>query len=511
MAKENGASTESFRLMLESMGEGILALDGRGMVSFMNGQARQLLLLDAEENVLGVAVEQLLESSPAGITVEPGQETTVRGGRAYVGRSFRDTYEGGLESCVLIRCSMGPDGNPRALEALVHPLLENGQVSGAVASLKNVTERFGLEQEHRRLIAVVEQTRDNVIITDTEGVIVYVNPSFEKTTGYSADEVVGQNPRFLKGGSLSEDYYKEMWKAIAQGETWLGHFSNRRKDGSSYEVEATNFALLNSGGKVLNFISIQRDVTRMLELEAQLRQAKQVESVGTLAGTIAHDFNNLLTPLISYAEITKLKLEKAGVNPASADAVLRTLERAKVLVSRIRGGPRQEAPTKSPIQPQPLFREVSYLLRASLPPNVEVVEDIENVSGMIMADSLQIHQVLMNLGVNAGHAMENGGRLLLGLDEVTEENRTMLDGRKASGRFVRFIVEDNGVGIEPDILPRIFNPFFTTRESDKGTGLGLHSVRVIVDEHQGFMALNTQPGKGTRFEVLIPVHSGEEG
>ena len=209
-------------------------------------------------------------------------------------------------------------GKLTPMRALYSPvLLDSGKILGGVGIFEDISSRKRLEEVQRRLATAVEQTAEAIVITDTTGEIQYVNPAFEKITGYTAEEAVGQNPKLLKSGEHDPMFYKDLWETITRGQVWTGRITNKRKDGSRYYEEATISPVRNSGGKIINFVAVKRDITQHLELSRQLVQAQKMEAVGTLAGGIAHDFNNLLQVVLGYSDL--LLAEKPLDDPEHAD------------------------------------------------------------------------------------------------------------------------------------------------------------------------------------------------
>jgi nitrogen-specific signal transduction histidine kinase/ActR/RegA family two-component response regulator len=250
----------------------------------------------------------------------------------------------------------------------------------------------------------------------------------------------------------------------------------------------------------------RRDEEEKRRLTAQLHQAQKLEAIGTLAGGIAHDFNNILGAIIGYAEM--LRDDSPAGSPAynDSDQVLKAGMRAKELVRQILAFSRQSSFEKVALQPGPIVEEAVKLLRASLPATIVIVEDIENDCGPVLADPTHLHQIVMNLGTNAFHAMEGGGGVLevrLGRVSQTEELRGDV-GRLAAGDYVRLSIADSGDGIAPEVRQRIFDPYFTTKEVGKGTGLGLATVQGIVAEYGGAVVCDSVLGQGTTFHVYLP-------
>ena len=224
-------------------------------------------------------------------------------------------------------------GDLTVRSGLVSTQGEFGQLGRAFDEMAEEIQRR--EEEFARLAMAVDQSAEAVVITDREGTILYVNPAFERITGYSREEAVGKNPRILRSGKHDESFYREMWETLLRGEVWEGHFINRKKDGSLYEEDATISPVRDSAGNIVSFVAVKRDVTRLLSLEKQVRMAQKMEAVGTLAGGIAHDFNNALTVIIGFGEMLKRRIANDPKSVSDLDQILGSAERASVLTRQL--------------------------------------------------------------------------------------------------------------------------------------------------------------------------------
>jgi nitrogen-specific signal transduction histidine kinase/CheY-like chemotaxis protein len=241
-------------------------------------------------------------------------------------------------------------------------------------------------------------------------------------------------------------------------------------------------------------------------LESRLMQAQKLEAIGTLAAGIAHDFNNILAAIVGYAELINWEVRRGSKAERNLQELLKASGRAKDLVQQILTFSRESRQERKPLEIKPVVKESLKLLRASLPSSIEIREEIENDIGKIEADPTQIHQVLMNLCTNAAHAMrKNGGLLKVSLSNVDMDASTAAQYPNIlPGPFIRLSVSDTGHGMSPEVLARIFDPYFTTKEVDEGTGLGLAVVHGIVESYRGAITVYSEPGSGTTFHVYFP-------
>lgn len=363
-----------------------------------------------------------------------------------------------------------------------------------------------MQDENVRLVMAVEQAAEIIVITDAEGNIQYVNPSFEQITGYKKNEAVGQNPRILKSGKQNTEFYKDFWDTITAGKVWRGQLINRKKDGSLYHEDASISPIRDTSGKITNYVAVKHDITTEIEMEKKLAQAHKMEAIGTLAGGIAHDFNNILSAIIGYSEMAIYDLEKNSLAAENIKQILTAGYRAKELVKQILSVSRINDDKKAPLRLSHIVKEAVKLLRASLPATIEIQLDLKTNEDRIMGDPVGVHQVLLNLCTNAAHAMEEqGGLLQIRLECIPlEEKEILLFPGLKPGNFIKLSIIDTGTGIPNNIIERIYDPYFTTKEHGKGTGLGLALVHSVVRSHSGSITVQSEPGKGTTFEVYFP-------
>jgi nitrogen-specific signal transduction histidine kinase/CheY-like chemotaxis protein len=254
------------------------------------------------------------------------------------------------------------------------------------------------------------------------------------------------------------------------------------------------------------FTCIVRDITERQHLEGQLRQLQKMEAVGTLVGGIAHDFNNILAAILGYTELALSKIARRSLSKRYLQEVLTAAKRAKNLVQQILAFSRRTEAERRPVRLVPLVREALSLLRASLPSTIEIRQYIDKEAGTVLADPTEVHQSLMNLGVNAEYAMRRTGGTLEVRLEAVEVDPAMAAAypHLRPGAYVRLTMRDSGHGIPPDIMERIFEPFFTTKGIGEGTGMGLAVVHGIVTSYGGAIMVKSAPGCGTTFTIYLP-------
>ncbi len=418
---------------------------------------------------------------------------------------------------VLVSGTIGEEATVEAVRAGIADFVNKDNLSRLVPAIERVlreaenrSRREQAELSLMRLDTAINTIDETIIITDTQGLIQYVNPAFERTTGYSRDEALGSSIHMLESGRHAQDFYRHMQQSVARGEVWKGIVVNKKKDGSLYDAEATLSCTRLADGAVANFITVQRDVTLELKLEQQYRQAQKMEAIGALAGGIAHDFNNILAAILGYTQIAMDTLNDRAATRRHLQSILKATDRAISLVKQILTFSRKTEHEKRPVMPGIVIKEALKLLRASLPSTIEIRQSIRSES-VIIADPTQIHQVMMNLCTNAGYAMQDRGGVLdvslvdVELDAESAQQRPGLN----AGRHTRLRVSDTGCGIPPGIIERIFDPFFTTKPHGEGTGLGLSVVHGIIQSCGGAISVHSEPGRGTAFEIYLPAIQSE--
>jgi PAS domain S-box-containing protein len=354
------------------------------------------------------------------------------------------------------------------------------------------------EDEARKLARALRQLVDPVFITDPSGVIEYVNPAFEKLTGYSASEATGARPSILKSGAHGPEVYSELWRTILAGHTYRGRFRNRKKNGDLYSEEKMIAPLRNEAGDITHFISTGKDVSDQEALDERLVQAEKLEAVGQMAGGVAHDFNNLLTAISGYAELLASDLD-AGADSEAMGHIQKILDGAQMggsLTRQLLGFGRRKIAQSEAVSLNAVIERLTEFLRRVIPADVRISLDLDPDAGRAWLDPIRAEQLLLNLALNARDAMPDGG-------ELTLRTGTLPPTRDAPRGSLTLEVSDTGIGIAADHLDRVFEPFFTTK--GHGTGLGLATVSEIVHGSGGTVEVRSKPYDGTTFSMRFPL------
>ncbi|MFH2133144.1 MAG: ATP-binding protein [bacterium] len=363
------------------------------------------------------------------------------------------------------------------------------------------------EQRYRELF---ENLIDVVFRVDNQGIVTVISPSCETVFGYGPDEILGQPMvDFYRVPSHRHDLVARIREA--------GHIENfevemKKKDGSFVWVSSNAKLLKNADGAEIGIEGVTRDISRLKEaedkkrqLEENLRQSQKMEAVGTLAGGIAHDFNNILSGIFGYAQLTQRHLADPERAKKDIEQIVKAAKKAAGLVQQILTFSRKSDHTMQPLVLHYEVKEAIQLIRSIIPSTIDIQDDIQS-RAVVLADPTQIHQILMNLCTNAYHAMhETGGPLSISLKDITVSARHPVpDLDLLPGAYVELAVRDAGTGMTPEMLGKIFDPYFTTKEVGKGTGLGLAAVLGIVEDHNGRIRVDSEPGKGSVFHIYLP-------
>lgn len=370
----------------------------------------------------------------------------------------------------------------------------------------DITGRKRAEAVLQLQSAALAAAANAIVITDAKGAIEWANPAFTTFTGYTLDEAQGKNPRdLIKSGQHDEAFYKELWNTILAGRVWHGEMINRRKNSTLYTEDMTITPLRDAGGVITHFIAIKQDITERKNLETHLLRTQRLESVGRLASGVAHDLNNILAPMLLAPPLLREALRDSDAC-SMVDTIESAAQRGASIVKQLLTFGRGLKGERIPLQLGTLVREMLKLMRETFPKDISLRTRLSPEVPLVTGDATQLHQVLMNLCVNARDAMPVGGELLLSLEPVTLDPAAAaaIPGAR-TGSFVVLGVSDSGSGIAPEHLDKIFDPFFTTKPIGEGTGLGLSTVLGIVRSHAGFVQVQSATGKGTSFRVFLPV------
>jgi PAS domain S-box-containing protein len=432
--------------------------------------------------------------------------------RLYVAEDF-ERLRRAVDACVA-------SGTPYELE--VRAIRANGEVRRCVArglperdeqgrirllfgSLQDVDERRRLEDQQRHLLAAIEQAVESIVVTDREGVIEYVNPAFEGTTGYVPEEAIGHRTNLLKSGRQDDAFYRELWQTISSGQVWRGEMVNRRKDGTLYTEESSISPVFGDDGAIINYVAVKHDVSDRRRLESQFQQAQKMEAVGRLAGGVAHDFNNMLTVILGHVELAIQKLPPAEPLHADLAEIARAAKRSSEVTSQLLGFARQQTISPKVMALNEMVEKMLTMVRRLIGEDIDLGWRPAADLWPVKMDPGQINQILMNLCANARDAIHGTGKVIIETRNVTlSEDFCAEHAGFVPGDFVLLSVTDDGHGMDRETLHHVFDPFFTTKGPAEGTGLGLATTYGIVTQNNGFISVHSEPGEGAIFKIYLP-------
>jgi len=480
-------------LITEYTTDAILVTDTDFIITYLN---------KSFEKLFGYSLEDLKGKTPDSLNVEPmsiqiQQELyeTVASGKEYIGESQNRRKDGSTFIC----------------EYKTMPLKnQSGQIYAYVGVQRDITERkqaeLSLRESEEKFRNFAEQSFVGFYILQ-DGSFKYVNPKFADIFGYTVEEV--QDNKQIRQLVHSEDQatVMEQIRRRIEGEINAVQYRFRgiKKTGEIIHLEVYGGSSLIYDNKPATIGTIL-DITTNLEMEKRLAQSQRIESIGSLAGGIAHDFNNILFPIVGMSELLLEDLPRQSQQYENAEEIFKAGKRGSDLVKQILTFSRQAEHKLIPVRVQQVLKEVLKLTRATIPSNIEINQNVQPDCGLVMADPTQIHQISMNLITNASHALEKkNGVIDIELKELTIKKYDLPDSELQPGPHIKLSVSDNGIGMVQSTINKIFEPYFTTKEKGKGTGLGLAVVYGIVKEHKGDIKVYSEIGKGTTFCIYLPL------
>jgi len=485
-------SEERFRLIADSSFDVIFMIDRESRVRYISPAITRVMGYDPADLINRTFTDYM-----------PGEQ------KKKARETLRALFEGkiieGFHQTVVRK-----DGESVHVEINATPIMKCSEIVGVQGVLRDITRLKTEEVELKKLSLAVQQSPVGIVITDAEGNIEYVNPSFETATGYSIDDVLGKTPRILRSGEHSIEFYKDLWDTILQGNEWRGEFHNRKKNGDLYWESASISPIKNEDGRITHFLGVKEDVTERKLLEQQLIHSQKMDAIGTLAGGIAHDFNNMLSGIIGYSDFLLMKLEQDDEMYKIVGEIKKSGQRASDVAQQLLAFSRKQVLKKSLMNLNFVVTDMQKMLMRLIGEDISLETAFGENLHMIYADRVQVEQVLMNLIINARDAMPLGGMVtIITKNMLIDEQYCKEYPYARPGEYACLSVADTGIGLEDSTATRVFDPFFTTKEF--GTGLGLSVVYGIVKQHDGWINMSSEPGKGTKFNIFFPASVTSEG
>ncbi|SDU55272.1 PAS domain S-box protein [Desulfobacula phenolica] len=407
-----------------------------------------------------------------------------------------------------------PGGNKIIVQSIKAPVRdEDNKVIGLIGALIDLTElekaKTDLKKSEERFIRLMEglQKTHFFFSQDTQGNFTYLSPSIKDVLGYSEENFLTHYTRYLTDNTINKEAIRLSEMAVKGLKQLPYEIELFHNNGTIRQLQVTEAPVFDTHGKVVSIEGMAHDVTEIKKIETQLRQAQKMEAIGTLAGGIAHDFNNILSLVLGYAEMILDDAPKGSIIKKNTENILTAGHRAKDMVKQILAFSRQSDLECIPFQPAVIVKEAFKMIRHSIPTTIDIQEDIDPNCDLIMASPAQVHQIVMNLSTNAFHAMEQtGGCIFISLKNRKIDVKDVIRNETGllQGQFIELIIKDTGPGIDPAIQDKIFNPYFTTKEIGKGTGMGLAIVHGIVQSYGGAITIESNKSEGAAFHVFFP-------
>ncbi len=482
-------SEERFRALVENSSDGIALLDATGKIIYA-GPSTTRVMGYASRDVEGKLGIDFLHPDD-----RPNAEASLQELASHPERIISSQYR-----------MKHKDGSWRWIETTTNNQLGEQSIGAIVVNYRDVTDRkiieealFRSETEYRNLF---EQANDAIFIFEPENeIILEANTKACELYGYSKDELIGMSlKKMTKDVARGEEQIRQLLRNQAGRNFESVHFT---KSGRPIEM-LVNSAVVDYAEKKA-ILSICRDITELKKLENQLRQAQKMESIGTLAGGVAHDFNNILSIILGYTSMLKRGRVKPEKMPESLDAIQKATQRGANLVKQILTFARKTEVLFESLNINELITDLTKLLSETFPKTIVFSLNLQGKLPSVVADANQIHQLLLNLCVNARDAIPSKGKITITTEVVDGSVVTRRFSEARQSEFVHVSVSDSGVGMDETTKARIFEPFFTTKGQGQGTGLGLAVVYGIINNHRGFIDVESAPNVGTTFHIYFPI------
>jgi len=371
----------------------------------------------------------------------------------------------------------------------------------AFGEWKAKQQKIEAEKKSAQLVTALSKVGESIIITDAEGRITYTNPFFEKMTGYSSEEVIGEFAGFLNDETQGDSPPCGMRESIVSGKVWKGTIVNRKKDGTRFEAESIVTPITDDSGEVVSCVTVKRDVTNERLLEKQYFQSQKMAAIGQFAQKVVHDFTNALNVILGNNELI---IDMISYSPQAlqyTNNINSSVNKIAKLISQLLAFSHPSEPMKESIKLNFVIKGLSEILEKALPANIEKVINLDADCERVSVDISLIEQAIVHLAINSAEAMPDGGTLTIS----TESN-----SRRFGEKFESIAISDNGCGMDEEQQRRIFEPFFSTKEKGKNSGLGLSTVFKIIEQHNGRIIVESSLGRGTKITILLPKESEDD-
>ena len=480
-----------FYSAIETAADAIINIDSRGMINSFNLGAQKMFGYTPKE-VIGKNISMLMPPSSR-------EDHDI-----YISRHLETGQPKIIEQWKEFK-AQHKEGKIIPVELSLIKTYQRGKLM-FLEIIRDISGRMHTEEQLSILSRAIEQSPASIIITDNEGSIEYVNPKFTEVSGYSYDEMIGKNTRILKSGEIPSEEYKSLWETISTGNEWRGLFHNQKKNGELFWESASVSPIKSPDGEITHFLSVKEDITEQMETERQLAHALKLEATGQLTSGIAHDFNNLLT--IIMGNIQLLMDEKNKFSRHETSEILSDIYSAskdgEELIQRLLLLLRKTKPRTTRFDVNQIIMDLKRVLGRMLGEDIRVVINLNEGGNFIFADPNQVESALLNLAVNSRDAMPNGGVFRIETTNVTIGSQPVAGTANLKpGNYVAIKVTDSGMGMDKNVVEHAHEPFFTTKEAGKGSGLGLSMVHNLTTQCGGDLLIESTPEHGTTVTLYL--------
>ncbi|MBE9068804.1 response regulator [Leptolyngbya cf. ectocarpi LEGE 11479] len=494
-------SQHQYQSLAEALPVGIFRTDAQGHCVYVNRQWC---------NLTGIPFELSLSEKQGGSPSENFVNALHPDDRTHVVEAWQTALAGGLPFRLEFRFQHPDDTIVWVFGQALPERKQDGDILGYVGTITDISDRKFAQRRMREQAALLDVTTDAILVRGVNGHISFWNQGAETLYGWSADEAIGQNAnQLLYLDELDDD---EIYQALMRQGSWKGERQQVTKTGQLITVMSRWTLVTHEQGQPNAILTVNTDITQAKQLEAQFLRAQRLESLGTLASGIAHDLNNILTPIYGVAELLSMQFPDVDDHIQHEFEILKnSAKRGSEIINQVLLFAKGVEGDRSLLSIRYLINEIRSFVHKTFPKSIKIAVDIPKDIGSVKGDETQLHQVFMNLFVNARDAMPNGGKLMISatsleLDPASVSSHLDVE----AGPYILVTVADTGTGIPADQLTRIFDPFFSTKQAQGGTGLGLSTVHGIIQSHGGFITVDTEVGKGTQFKVYLPAVKSEK-
>jgi PAS domain S-box-containing protein len=479
-------SEERLRQITDNVSDLIVQLDNNGDWQYCRPSLRTLLNEPAATP--GVCFAELVHEQD----------------RDSFAQALKETIRTGTGRTIEFRLQLA-DQSLRSLESQINVVCnERGAVTSVILVSRDITDRSHAEEQIRAQAALLDKAQDAITVCDMNDGVVYWNKGAEHLYGWSSEETLGKNLHELLHGTEIPDQVTEAREVVRHKGEWKGEHRHRTRDGKEILIQSRWTLVKDQDGKPKSQLIINTDVTDKKISESHFLRSQRLESLGALSSGIAHELNNMLAPIILASQLLRLRVDDSeGLR--WLDTMESTTQRGANLIKQVLPFARGDEGDRIETSASHLIGEISTILKQKLNRSIQIQTTVADDLWPVIGDPTQLHQVLMNLCVNARDAMPEGGRIHVSAENILlKENDPLLRNGGHPGLHVQITVADTGMGMPADVQKRIFDPFYTTKEHGQGSGLGLTTVQTILANHEGFAVVESEQGRGSRFKIFIP-------